>query len=79
MYNVIKERREPASTDKYLIQDEDIISLNPCPCTIKDKALEIYVQFSSVEFHWKHKQIVYYGDYAGIIKMNYCPFCGRKL
>lgn len=78
MYNLFKEEPEPIKIST-LITDEDIISLNPCPCTIKDKALEVYVQFSSVEFHWKHKQIVYYGDYAGIIKMNYCPFCGRKL
>lgn len=78
MYDLFKEESEPIKISTLIIE-EDTISLNPCPCTIKDKALDVHTQFASVEFHWKYKQIVYYGDYAGIVKMNYCPFCGRKL
>ena len=78
MYKICKERNEPLDVDG-LIDDEDEITIEPCPCTQEGKTLEVSVPYASVEFHWKHKQLEYWGDYGGLIKIKYCPFCGRKL
>ena len=78
MYNTIKEIEEPMEENE-LVQEVDEITMDPCPCTKEGTSLEVYVQFSSVTFHWKHKQLEYWGDYGGLIKIKYCPFCGRKL
>lgn len=78
MYKICKERNEPLDVDG-LIQDEDEITIEPCPCTQEGKTLEVSVPYASVEFHWKHKQLEYWGDYGGVINIKYCPFCGRKL
>lgn len=78
MYRTCKERDKPLDVDG-LIDDEDEITIEPCPCTQEGKTLEVHVPYASVEFHWKHKQIEYWGDYGGLIKIKYCPFCGRKL
>ena len=81
MYQVHRERvDEPISVDEQgLIEAVDEMTINPCPCTQEGKSLEVYVQYASVEFHWKYKQLEYWGDYGGAINIKYCPFCGRKL
>lgn len=81
MYQVHEERvDEPISIDEQgLIEAVDEMTINPCPCTQEGKSLEVYVQYASVEFHWKYKQLEYWGDYGGVINIKYCPFCGRKL
>ena len=81
MYQVHEERvDEPISADEQgLIEAVDEMTINPCPCTQEGKSLEVYVQYASVEFHWKYKQLEYWGDYGGVINIKYCPFCGRKL
>lgn len=81
MYQVHGERVDrPISVDEQgLIEAVDEMTINPCPCTQEGKSLEVYVQYASVEFHWKYKQLEYWGDYGGVINIKYCPFCGRKL
>lgn len=81
MYQVHRERvDEPISVDEQgLIEAVDEMTISPCPCTQEGKSLEVYVQYASVEFHWKYKQLEYWGDYGGVINIKYCPFCGRKL
>lgn len=78
MYCERKECDKPLEIDD-LIEDVDEMTINPCPCTQEGKTLEVYIQNASVEFHWKHKQLEYWGDYGGVINIKYCPFCGRKL
>lgn len=78
MYCEEKECDMPLEVDG-LIQDEDEVTMYPCPCKIEGMALNVSVQYASVTFHWKHKQIEYWGNYGGIINIKYCPFCGRKL
>ena len=81
MYQVHKERIDgPISVDEQgLIEAVDEMTINPCPCTQEGESLEVYVQYASVEFHWKYKQLEYWGDYGGVINIRYCPFCGKKL
>ena len=82
MYQIRKELDEPISADAQGLMDDvdvDEMTINPCPCTQEGKTLEVYVPYASVEFHWKYKQLEYWGDYGGVINIKYCPFCGRKL
>lgn len=78
MYCIRKECDKPLEVND-LIQDVDDMTMNPCPCTQEGKTLEVYVQYASVEFHWKYKQLEYFGYPGGVINIKYCPFCGRKL
>ena len=59
MYCMRRELDKPVN-EELLIQDVDDMTMNPCPCKIEGMALNVSVQYASVTFHWKHKQIEYW-------------------
>lgn len=81
MYEIIGEDyEEPIKGDEpFGVYEVDDININPCPCMRKRSALEVWVPYVSIKFHWNIKQIHYWGDNGGAINIKYCPFCGRKL